>query len=462
MGVEAITSVCVRPHKILRRGRQGTWLFDKLGSRQLLALAISRDRSATLRETSRATVDGDLPTRDRGRLRYRWRGSRLFLAVSQGRAQTTCRLRRNLSSSRKTRRFAKASELQERATAIGRSTATVGRGFMGYFVFFCDFAAGALRRRRAACGRMIGGVAGRGSFKSRMKGTRCSWSSSTSSAMPGVGQLAADDVAARVDPLVHQARRHAEQMGEQLVHFLFELAEVAGPFGRFREADVFFALPAHRMEQHHAVGRDDPPLAGGERPERGRRAFAGDDARGLDVAELDQRHQRDGAIRAAARRIEVDRALAARLDAQQAVGQFGFAVGQIADDRNFDRLFFVDDAFAWSCSSSLTNHTAQLRSCAAWRDGMKPIAGNFWHDSHFRKGVPTLPVLSRRFWPVARHSQRSPAANSAQSAPANWRPAGHGNDFLVIRSAEDCGQTPPESPPLVLLAGACARPIMGC
>ncbi len=53
-----------------------------------------------------------------------------------------------------------------------------------YFDFFCDFAAGALRRRRAACGRMIGRAVARGSSSSRANGTRCNWSSSTSSAMP--------------------------------------------------------------------------------------------------------------------------------------------------------------------------------------------------------------------------------------------------------------------------------------
>jgi len=131
-----------------------------------------------------------------------------------------------------------------------------------------------------------------------------------------IGEFAADDVSARIDPLVHQAGRHAEQVGQEFVHLLFEMPKVAGPFGRFSEADVFFALPAHRVKQHHTVGSDDPPLAGSERPEGGGGTFAGDDAGRPDIAELNQRHQRYGAVGAAARRIEVDRAFAARLDAQ--------------------------------------------------------------------------------------------------------------------------------------------------
>ena len=89
---------------------------------------------------------------------------------------------------------------------------------------------------------------------------------------------------------------------------------MAGPFGRFREADVFFALPPHRVEQHHAEGRDDAAAAGGKGPKRGRRTFARHDSGRLHVAQLDQRHQRDGAVRAAAGRIEINRALAARLE----------------------------------------------------------------------------------------------------------------------------------------------------
>ena len=125
------------------------------------------------------------------------------------------------------------------------------------------------------------------------------------------------------------------------VHVLFELAEVAGPLRRLGQADVLFALPTHRVEQHDAEWRDDSAMASGKWPERGRRALAGDDARRLQAAKLDQRHQRNRAIRAAAGRIEIDRALAARFDAQQPIGQFRFAIGQIADDRDFDRSFVV-------------------------------------------------------------------------------------------------------------------------
>ncbi len=95
------------------------------------------------------------------------------------------------------------------------------------------------------------------------------------------------------------------------------------------------------MEQQHAEWCDDAPATGRERPQGRRRALAGHDARGPQVPQLDQRHQRHGAVRAAARRIKVDRALAAWLDAQQAVGQIGFAVGQIAVDRNLNGSFFL-------------------------------------------------------------------------------------------------------------------------
>ena len=141
--------------------------------------------------------------------------------------------------------------------------------------------------------------------------------------------------------LSHHLGRNAEQLSQQRVHVLLELAEVAGPFGSFGQADVLFALPAHRVKQHHAERRDDPAVAGGERPKCGRRALARDDAGRLQIAQLDQRHQRDGTVRAAAGRIEVDRALAARLDAEQPIGQLGFAIGQIADDRDFNRSLFV-------------------------------------------------------------------------------------------------------------------------
>ena len=156
----------------------------------------------------------------------------------------------------------------------------------------------------------------------------------------GGGELSAGDVAAGVDPIAHDFGLDAEQVGQERVHVLFELAEMAGPLGGLGEADVFFALPAHGVKEHHAKGRDNSSHTGGEGPERGRGAFAGDDAGRSDAAELDEGHQGDGAIGAAAGRIEVDGAFAARLDAQEAIGEFGFAVGQIADDGDFDEFIF--------------------------------------------------------------------------------------------------------------------------
>ena len=101
---------------------------------------------------------------------------------------------------------------------------------------------------------------------------------SINSARPGVGQFAARDIAARRDPLVHFGRGQPEQLGQQRVHFLFELTEVARPFGGLGQADVLFALPLHGMKQQHAVGRHQAPRAGRKRPQRGRRTFAGHDA----------------------------------------------------------------------------------------------------------------------------------------------------------------------------------------
>ena len=65
---------------------------------------------------------------------------------------------------------------------------------------------------------------------------------------PCCRQIAAGDVATRIDPLAHDLGIYAEQLGQQPVHVLLELAEVAGPFGGFGQADVFLALPPHGMK----------------------------------------------------------------------------------------------------------------------------------------------------------------------------------------------------------------------
>jgi len=122
---------------------------------------------------------------------------------------------------------------------------------------------------------------------------------------------------------------------------LLELREMARPFGRFGQTDVFFALPAHRMKEHHAERRHDAAMARSEGPQRGRRALAGDDAGRLEVSHFDQRHQRYGTIRAAAGRVEINRALAALLDAEQSIREVGFTISEIADDRDFNRSLFV-------------------------------------------------------------------------------------------------------------------------
>ena len=54
------------------------------------------------------------------------------------------------------------------------------------------------------------------------------------------------------------------------VHFPFQKREMPSPLGCFREADVFLALPFHRVEQQHAQRRDQTSLANGPGPDRGR------------------------------------------------------------------------------------------------------------------------------------------------------------------------------------------------
>src|SRR4051794_24693185 len=82
-------------------------------------------------------------------------------------------------------------------------------------------------------------------------------------------------------------------------------------------------------------------MAGGERPKCSRRALTRDDPGRLEISHLNQRHQRDGTIRTAAGRVEVDRTLATLLDAEQPICQIGFTVREIADDRDFNRSFFL-------------------------------------------------------------------------------------------------------------------------
>ncbi len=113
-------------------------------------------------------------------------------------------------------------------------------------------------------------------------------------------QLRTANVAAWVDPLGHLRFGDAEHLGQQLVHVGFQATEVARPFGGFGQADMLFALPFHGMKQQDTVGGHQPAAAGGERPQGGRRAFAGHDARCLDAAQHHQRHERHGAVGAAA------------------------------------------------------------------------------------------------------------------------------------------------------------------
>src|SRR6187549_2829813 len=98
---------------------------------------------------------------------------------------------------------------------------------------------------------------------------------------------------------------------------------MASPFGSFGKPNVFFALPTHRVKEQDAKRRNDPAVAGRERPERRGRAFAGDNAGCIEPPELDKRHQGYGTIRAAAGRVEVDGAFTARVDPQESIGQLG-------------------------------------------------------------------------------------------------------------------------------------------
>src|SRR4051794_41524373 len=116
---------------------------------------------------------------------------------------------------------------------------------------------------------------------------------------------------------------------------------MARPFRSFRQADVFFALPTHWVEQHHTERRDDSAVAGSEWPKCGRRTLACDYAGRFKIPHLDQCHQRNSAIRTAAGRVEINRALATWLDAEQPIREIGFAIGEIADDRNFNRSIFL-------------------------------------------------------------------------------------------------------------------------
>ena len=89
-------------------------------------------------------------------------------------------------------------------------------------------------------------------------------------------------------------------------------------------------------------------------------------------AQLDQRHQRDGAIRAAAGRIEVDRALTAGLDAEQPIGQLGFAIGQIADDRDFNR----SSSSSWRSAhllKTLCSPSVHLKRCRAFEGPSRTV-----------------------------------------------------------------------------------------
>ena len=60
-----------------------------------------------------------------------------------------------------------------------------------------------------------------------------------------------------------------------------------------------------------------------------------DHARGLQAAQQDQRHEGHGGVGAASERVEIQDALAARLDGQELFGPIVFAFGQIADQGDF-------------------------------------------------------------------------------------------------------------------------------
>ena len=60
--------------------------------------------------------------------------------------------------------------------------------------------------------------------------------------------LSADE-AARAGPFVEDGNVAAEEFCEQAVEGGFQLLEVPGPFGRFFDADVFFAVPADGVEE---------------------------------------------------------------------------------------------------------------------------------------------------------------------------------------------------------------------
>jgi hypothetical protein len=64
----------------------------------------------------------------------------------------------------------------------------------------------------------------------------------------GGGQFATTHVAAWTHPGGEQVERDAKEFGQQDIHLFFELREVAGPFGSFGDADVFFAFPLHGVK----------------------------------------------------------------------------------------------------------------------------------------------------------------------------------------------------------------------
>src|SRR5688500_9029707 len=105
-------------------------------------------------------------------------------------------------------------------------------------------------------------------------------------------------------------------MGQQRVHILLELAEMASPLSRLGEADILLTLPPHRVEQHNAKWSDDSPPTGRKWPQRRRRTFARDDAGGPNIPQFNQCHQRHSAVRATARRIKVNCDLATGGDSE--------------------------------------------------------------------------------------------------------------------------------------------------